>query len=322
MLAGYTGEAGAWREWLLRAVAGSPQQVNIMYGLGGERRLTELELPWLPGFMNSAPVRIGNAAWEQFQLDVFGEVCDTLHAAARLGLPLEENVWRLERAFALFLEQHWRDPDEGIWEVRGPRQHFVHSKMMAWVAFDRLIKTVERFGAEGDVARWRTVREEIHREVCAQGFDAQQNAFVQAYGSKELDASLLMMPLVGFLPPSDPRVRGTVEAIERHLMADGFVLRYRTHSHVDGLPPGEGAFLPCTFWFADTLAALGRRDDAKKIFERLAKLANDVGLIAEEYDPVNCRLLGNFPQTFTHVALVNTAFNLWKPGGAAEHRPS
>ena len=247
MLAGYTGEAGAWREWLLRAVAGAPQQVNIMYGLGGERRLTELELPWLPGFMNSAPVRIGNAAWEQFQLDVFGEVCDTLHAAARLGLPLEENVWRLERAFALFLEQHWRDPDAG--NLGSPRtapafRAFQNDGLGRIRSIDQ--DPFERFGAEGDVARcWRTVREEIHREVCAQGFDAQQNAFVQAYGSKELDASLLMMPLVGFLPPSDPRVRGTVEAIERHLMADGFVLRYRTHSHVDGLPPGEGAFLPC-----------------------------------------------------------------------------
>ena len=320
MLAGYTDEACAWREWLLRAVAGSPQQLNIMYGLAGERRLTEFELPWLPGYMNSAPVRIGNAAWEQFQLDVFGEVCDTLHVAARLGLPFEENVWRIERELGEYLEQHWRDPDEGIWEIRGPRQHFVHSKMMAWVAFDRLVKTVERFGAVGTVDRWRTTRDTIHREVCEQGFDTQQNAFVQAYGSTELDASLLMMPLVGFLPPSDPRVRGTVAAIERELMADGFVLRYRTQSDVDGLPPGEGAFLPCTFWLADNLAAMGRRGDAEKIFERLAGLANDVGLISEEYDPANGRLLGNFPQAFTHVALVNTAFNLWKPGGPAQHR--
>ena len=322
MLAGYTDEARAWREWLLRSVAGSPQQVNIMYGLGGERRLIEVELPWLPGYRNSSPVRIGNAAWKQFQLDVFGEVCDTLYAAARLGLPLEEPVWRLECEFAQFLEQHWRDPDEGIWEVRGPRQHFVHSKMMAWVAFDRLVKTAERFGADAPVNRWRTIRDEIHREVCERGFDAQQNTFVQTYGSTELDASLLMMPLVGFLPPGDPRVVGTVTAIERQLMVDGgFVLRYRTHSQVDGLPPGEGAFLPCTFWLADNLAMIGRRTDAEKIFERLAGLANDVGLLSEEYDPAAGRLLGNFPQALTHVALVNTAFNLWQPGGAARHRP-
>lgn len=320
ILSGYTEEAAAWREWLLRAVAGQPDQMNIMYGLRGERRLTELELSWLPGYENSAPVRIGNAAWKQFQLDVFGEVCDALHLARRSGMPLEHNVWAVERELGEYLEEHWRDPDEGIWEIRGPRQHFVHSKVMAWVAFDRMIKTVERFGVKGPVDRWRTCRKEVHAEVCRRGFDKKLNSFVQSYESHELDASLLMIPLVGFLPPSDPRVHGTIEAIKRELMVDGFVKRYRTQSHVDGLPPGEGAFLPCTFWLADCLAAMGQREEAEEIFQRLMGLANDVGLLSEEYDPAAKRLLGNFPQAFTHVALVNTAFNLARLEGPAKHR--
>ncbi|MCC7085257.1 MAG: glycoside hydrolase family 15 protein [Pirellulales bacterium] len=321
MLGGFTDEAKAWRQWLLRAVAGKPEQLNIMYGLAGERRLTEIELPWLPGYENSSPVRSGNAAWRQFQLDVFGEVCDALHVARRLGIPQDQDVWAIECELGNYLETKWREPDEGIWEIRGPRQNFVHSKMMAWVAFDRLAKCVERFGLEGPVARWRAIRDEIHAEVCNRGYDRQQNAFVQVYDGSELDASLLMMPMVGFLPPSDPRVQGTVAAIARELVTDGFVARYRSDSHVDGLPPGEGAFLPCTFWLADNLAAMGRRDEAEQIFERLAHLANDVGLLSEEYDPVAKRFLGNFPQAFTHVALVNAAFNLWRSSGPAQHRP-
>jgi GH15 family glucan-1,4-alpha-glucosidase len=320
LLGGFTSEAAAWREWLLRAIAGSPSQLNIMYGLCGERRLTEVELPWLPGYENALPVRVGNAAYKQFQLDVFGEVCDALHQARRLGLKLEKNVWAMELELARYLQEHWRDPDEGIWEIRGPRQHFVHSKVMAWVAFDRLIHTVEQLGAKGPVDSWRKARDEIHREVCERGFDAEKNSFVQHYGTKELDASLLMIPLVGFLPESDPRVVGTVEAIERELLVDGFVLRYRTESQIDGLPPGEGAFLPCSFWLVDNLVAIGRRDDGEKLFERLVGLANDLGLLSEEYDPHDKRLLGNFPQAFTHVALVNSAFNLWESRGPTKHR--
>jgi GH15 family glucan-1,4-alpha-glucosidase len=320
MLGSFIVEATAWRAWLLRAIAGSPEQLNIMYGLRGERRLTEVELDWLPGYENSAPVRLGNAAHTQFQLDVFGEVCDALHVCRRLGLPLDKNVWAIETKLAEYLESQWREADEGIWEIRGPRQHFVHSKVMAWVAFDRLVKGVERFGLEGPAAKWRAIRDAIHREVCEQGYDSQRNSFVQSYGSKELDASLLMMSMVGFLPITDQRVQGTVAAIQQELMTDGFVARYRSQSHVDGLPPGEGAFLPCTFWLADNLAAMGRRDEAVQIFERLAKLTNDVGLLSEEYDPIGRRFLGNFPQAFTHVALVNAAFNLWKPGGPAQHR--
>ena len=247
MLGGFTEEAAAWRDWLHRAVAGSPSQLNILYGLAGERRLTEIELPWLAGYENSKPVRIGNAAWSQFQLDVFGEICDSLHAARRMKVPLDENVWAVERELGEYLEQHWRDPDEGIWEVRGPRRHFVHSKVMAWVAFDRLVKTIERFGAEGPLDRWQGVREEVHREVCQRGFDPKQNTFVQSYDSDELDASLLMLPLVGFLPSDDPRIRGTVAAIERELMQGGFVARYRTHPNVDGLPPGKECFSPARF---------------------------------------------------------------------------
>jgi GH15 family glucan-1,4-alpha-glucosidase len=317
---GYTDEAEAWREWLLRAVAGTPSQLNIMYGLAGERRLSELELEWLPGYEGAAPVRIGNAAYQQFQLDVYGEVMDALYVARRFGLPPEENAWRVQRALLDFLESSWRRPDEGIWEVRGPQRHFTHSKVMAWVAVDRMIKTVEHFGLQGPVERWRRLRDAIHAEVCRQGFDAGRQTFVQYYGGKALDASLLMIPLVGFLPPHDPRVRGTVAAIERHLLTDGFVARYPTRPDIDGLPPGEGAFLACTFWLADTYALMGRFDEARQLFERLLGLRNDVGLLAEEYHPTARRLLGNFPQALSHVALVNTACYLSPDMGRAMHR--
>jgi GH15 family glucan-1,4-alpha-glucosidase len=317
---GYVDEARAWREWLERAVAGSPEQAQIMYGLAGEGRLHEIELRHLPGYEGSAPVRIGNAASEQCQLDVYGEVMDTLHLARRAGLPPDDNAWRLQLAMMRFLDSAWERPDEGIWEVRGPRRHFTHSKVMAWVAVDRSIKAVERFGQAGPVDEWRTLRDRIHADVCTRGFDPERAAFVQSYGAKELDASLLMIPLVGFLRASDPRMRGTVDAISRELVHDGFVLRYPTAETIDGLPPGEGVFLPCTFWLADNLALQGRHGEAREIFERLLALRNDVGLLSEEYDPHARRLLGNFPQAFTHVGLVNTARNLGRRGGPAEHR--
>jgi GH15 family glucan-1,4-alpha-glucosidase len=320
MIAGYTEEARAWRDWLLRAVAGEPSQLNIMYGLAGERRLTEIKLDWLAGYEGSSPVRIGNAAYQQFQLDVYGEVMDALHLTRRAGLNCDENAWRVQRVLLEFLKTAWTEPDEGIWEVRGPRRHFTHSKVMAWVAVDRGIKAVERFGLKGPVEAWRKLRAIIHDDICRRGFDQDRNTFVQYYGAKDLDSSLLMMPLVGFLPPSDPRVDGTVRAIERDLMIDGFVARYATKQEVDGLPPGEGAFLPCTFWLADNLAMLGRRDDALRIFEGLLRLRNDVGLLSEEYDAKRQRLLGNFPQAFTHVSLINTACNLSRPSGPAEDR--
>lgn len=320
MLGGYTEEARAWREWLLRAVAGKPGELNIMYGLAGERRLPELELPWLPGYGGSSPVRIGNAAYQQFQLDVYGELMDSMHVARRSGLAPDENAWMLQRALAEYLESVWRQPDEGIWEVRGPRRHFTHSKVMAWVAMDRMVKAVERFGLQGPVERWRATRDAIHRDIMQNGFDPKQNSFVQYYGGSEIDASLLMIPLVGFLPASDVRVRGTVEAIERHLMLDGFIRRYPTKPAIDGLPPGEGAFLACTFWLADNFALAGRQADALALFERLLQLRNDVGLLSEQYDPANRRLLGNFPQAFSHISLVNTACNLYRAHGPAEDR--
>jgi GH15 family glucan-1,4-alpha-glucosidase len=321
MMGGYTEEARAWREWLLRAVAGSPPQIQIMYGLAGERRLTELELGWLPGYEGAAPVRIGNAAHGQLQLDIYGEVMDALHVARRQGLPPDENAWRVQRELLKYLETIWDQPDEGIWEVRGPRRHFTHSKMMAWVAMDRAVKGVEQLGLGGPMARWRALRDEIHAEVCRRGFDPARNTFVQYYGSRELDASLLMMPLVGFLPPDDPRVQGTVAAIERELLQDGFVLRYPTTPAVDGLPPGEGAFLACTFWLADNYALLGRRAEARECLERLLALRNDVGLLSEQYDPGAKRLTGNFPQAFSHVSLINTACNLSEEPGPADVRP-
>jgi GH15 family glucan-1,4-alpha-glucosidase len=318
--AGHMDEARAWRDWLIRAVAGNPSATQIMYGLAGERRLTELELPWLPGYQGARPVRIGNAASDQFQLDVYGEVIDAMYHARVHGLESHPVTWPLMKVLMAFLESAWTRPDEGIWEVRGRRRHFTHSKVMAWVAFDRAVKSVERFGREGPVEHWREVRDTIHAQVCREGFDQGLGAFVQYYGAKQLDASLLMIPLVGFLPASDPRVGGTAEAIERHLMRDGFVLRYPTVEAVDGLPPGEGAFLPCTFWLCDNLALMGRTDEARAIFDRLLGLCNDVGLLSEEYDPQARRLVGNFPQAFSHVGLINTAANLSRAVGPAEHR--
>jgi GH15 family glucan-1,4-alpha-glucosidase len=320
MTGGYTEEARAWREWLLRAVAGKPSQAQILYGVGGERLLPEWELSWLPGFAGSTPVRVGNAAANQFQLDVYGEVMDSLHYARRLGLEASDDAWRVQTALVEFVMDAWTRPDEGIWEVRGPRRHFTHSKVMAWVALDRAVKAVERFGLSGPVEGWKKTRAAIHAEVCARGFDDKRNAFVQHYGSPELDASLLMIPLVGFLHADDPRVRGTVAAIQKELCSEGFVLRYRTQSDVDGLPPGEGAFLPCTFWLADNLALQGRWEEARELFERLLEVRNDVGLLAEEYDPRARSFLGNFPQAISHTALINTAANLALRKGPAQHR--
>jgi GH15 family glucan-1,4-alpha-glucosidase len=292
-----------------------------MYGAAGERRLTEIVLDQLPGYQGARPVRIGNAAVGQHQLDVYGEIMDALHLARKTGIEGKEEAWDLQRWVVQFVERNWREPDEGIWEVRGPRRHFTHSKVMAWVAVDRAIKAAERFGLRAPrLDRWRTLRGEIHRDVCEKGFDRDRGAFTQAYDRPELDASLLMIPLVGFLPPSDPRVRGTVEAIERELCDDGFVLRYPTRESVDGLPPGEGAFLACSFWLADNLALLGRHAEAKAVFDKLLALRNDVGLLSEEYDPRAKRLVGNFPQAFSHVGLVNTARNLSHRGGPAEER--
>jgi GH15 family glucan-1,4-alpha-glucosidase len=319
MLGGYTEEAQAWREWLLRSIAGSQSQLNVLYGLAGERRLTEIEIGWLPGYEGSPPVRIGNTAHQQFQLDVYGEVLDALHLARRRGPEPDENAWRVQRALVESLESNWSEPDDGMWEVRGPRQHFTHSKVMAWVALDRMVKTAENFGLEGPIERWRKLRAEIHDEVCRKGFDSEQNAFVQCYGGRQLDSSLLRIPLVGFLPPTDSRVRGTVEAIERHLMRDGLVARHANKREIDGLGPDD-IFLPCSFWLADNLALLGRRDDAQRLFERLLDLRNDVGLLSEEYDSSRRRLLGNFPQAFTHVSLVNTAENLSRVMGPARDR--
>jgi len=319
LISGYTDEARLWREWLLRAIAGHPQDTQIMYGVAGERMLTELELPWLNGYENSAPVRIGNAAHQQFQLDVYGEVIDTLHVARKYQLERSDDAWRLQSALLDFLESGWKQPDEGIWEVRGPRRDFTHSKVMAWVAVDRSIKDIRGFG-DGPLDRWLALRDEIHRDVCTRGFDGERNAFVQYYGSKSLDASLLMIPLVGFLPAKDPRVVSTVRAIERELIYRGLVLRYRTETGVDGLPPGEGTFLPCTFWLADNYVLAGRYQEARDLFLRLLDLRNDVGLLSEEYDPILRRQLGNFPQAFSHVSLVNTAHNLMPAEGPAEHR--
>jgi GH15 family glucan-1,4-alpha-glucosidase len=324
MAAGYRDEACAWRDWLLRAAAGDPAQLQIMYGPAGERRLTELELKWLPGYEGSAPVRIGNAAVSQLQLDVYGEVMGALHEARRIGIESDEFSWPLQQHLLEYLENGWRQPDEGIWEVRGPRRHFTHSKVMAWVAVDRAVKDMERYGLPGDLERWKRLREAIHAEVCQKGYDPARRSFTQYYGGLELDASLLMIPLVGFLPAGDERVRATVEAIERELCYDGFVRRYQTSGsrHVDGLPAGEGVFLACTFWLADNYLLLGRRDEARRLFERLLTVCNDVGLLSEQYEPSTCRLLGNFPQAFSHVSLINTATSLSAAMDKTEHRKS
>ena len=321
LVAGYTDEAEAFRDWLLRAVAGDPGGLQIMYSVTGERRLPELELDWLEGYEQSRPVRTGNAASRQFQLDVYGEVLDMLCLCRRQNLPVGSDTWPFEKALLRFLDSAWKEPDEGIWEVRGPRRHFTHSKVMAWVAFDRAVKAVETAGLEGPVERWRKTRATIHQEICEQGFNKSIGSFVQYYGSDELDASLLMLPLVGFLPPSDPRIKGTVDAIERNLMRDGFVDRYISREHVDGLPPGEASFLPCSFWMVDNFLLQGQRDKAEALFERLLGVRNDLGLLSEEYHARTGRMLGNFPQAFSHVGLVNTARNLGAAEGPAEHRP-
>lgn len=310
MTAGYREEANEWRHWLDRAIGGSPEDIQIMYGLAGERRLPEWEVDWLAGYENSRPVRVGNAAAGQRQLDVYGELMNALYQAHRRGSQRDENSWSIRRVFLDTLEKIWSEPDEGIWEVRGGRQQFVHSKVMAWVAFDRAIRSVEEFGYEGPVDRWRAVRDEIHRQVCDQGFDREKNSFVQSYGSKALDASLLLMAVVGFLPPEDSRILGTVAAIERELMQGGFVRRYDTGGGNDGLAGSEGVFLACSFWLVDNYALMGRTKDAEALFEKLVGLANDVGLFAEEYDVKRKRQVGNFPQAFTHVALVNAALRL------------
>ncbi len=318
--AGYKRDAEAWRQWLLRAVAGSPAQMQTLYGVGGERPALEYELPYLAGYAGSKPVRVGNAAAQQFQLDVYGEVIDVMHQTRRLGLAVDCAGWELERCLVKFVAEHWQKPDMGIWEVRGPARHFTHSKILAWVAMDRAVQACEKFGLPGDVAAWRGVRDRIHAEVCARGYNQKVGAFVQSLDSDKLDASLLMMPLVGFLPPSDPRVQSTIKAIEKNLMSGGFVLRYHTDTEVDGLPQGEGAFLPCSFWLVDCLNLTGRYDEAREMFERLLSLRNDLGLLAEEYDPRTRRLAGNFPQAFSHVALLNSAANLSKHHGPAAQR--
>ncbi|MEU0168677.1 glycoside hydrolase family 15 protein [Streptomyces iakyrus] len=318
LAAGYQEEAEAWRNWLLRAVAGDPADLQIMYGVAGERRLPEFELPWLSGFVGSAPVRIGNDAVNQLQLDVWGEVMDSLSLARESGLSAQPDVWALQTALMDFLRTNWRQPDEGLWEVRGGRRQFVHSKVMVWVAADRAVRTLERHPElDGDLDGWRALRDEVHQEVCEKGYDPERNTFTQSYGSRELDAALLLIPRVGFLPPDDPRVLGTIDAVREELTHGGFLLRYSTaDAEVDGLPGGEGVFLVCSFWLADALYMTGRTKEARELFERLAGLANDVGLLSEEFDPVTGRHLGNFPQAFSHIGLVNTALALFGADGA------
>ncbi|HEX5544529.1 MAG TPA: glycoside hydrolase family 15 protein [Nitrospira sp.] len=324
LTAGYKEEASNWRDWLIRTIAGDPSQLQIMYGIAGERRLTELELPWLSGYEGSTPVRTGNAAWRQLQLDVFGEVMDTLHQARRTGMETNERGWDIQTTMMEYLESKWKEPDEGIWEIRGPRRHFTHSKIMAWVATDRMVKDIEAFHLPGDAARWKQVREQIHQEVCDKGFDPSRNTFTQYYGSRQPDASLLMIPLVGFLSPDDPRVQGTVQAIEKELCHDGLILRYSHEGSqdVDGLPSGEGTFLACSFWLANTYVLQGRHNEAEQLFQRLLALRNDLGLLSEEYDTGAKRLVGNFPQALSHLSLVNTAYTLSNAAGPSQHRQS
>jgi len=321
LYSGFQAEAQAWRKWLLRAIAGDPAELQIMYGVAGERRLSEYTADWLPGYEGN-PVRIGNAAARQFQLDVYGEVMDALHQARQSGLQRSDPSWALQVQLMKFVEEHWTEPDEGIWEVRGASQHFTHSKLMAWVAADRAVKAVETFGLSGPAKRWATLRDKIRRDIMTNGYDEDRKTFTQFYGSRELDAALLMVPLVGFLPADDERVRGTVAAVEQHLLRDGFVQRYSQPPSrgVDGLPAGEGAFLACSFWLADNYALMGRRDEARELFERLLALRNDVGLLSEEYDPAAGRLVGNFPQAFSHVPLIDTARNLSTARGPSEER--
>jgi GH15 family glucan-1,4-alpha-glucosidase len=319
--AGYTGEAAAWRNWLLRAVAGDPKELRIMYGLAGERRLSEYELPWLPGYESSKPVRVGNAASNQLQLDVYGELMDALMHSRRQGLDVEKAGWSLQCMMVKHLETIWQQPDEGIWEIRGPRRHFTYSKVMVWVAFDRMVRSAEEFGLSGPVDHWREVREQVHEDVCANGFNAEFGSFMQYYGAEtQLDASLLHIPIVGFLPCDDERVRGTIAAIEKHLTRDGFVRRYEARSSVDGLAGDEGVFLACSFWLVDCMTMQGRLKEARTLFERLLTLRNDVGLLAEEYDVGNKRQVGNFPQAFSHIALVNAAYNLCEALWPGEHQ--
>jgi GH15 family glucan-1,4-alpha-glucosidase len=320
MNANYFEEAEAWRHWLQRAVAGSPEQAQIMYGLAGERRLDELVLDWLPGYAHSRPVRVGNAAALQLQLDVYGEVVDALHHARLGGLGADAGTWAIQGKMLEHLETIWSEPDQGIWEVRAKRRHFTYSKVMAWVAMDRAIRSIEKFHLDGPLRHWRELRRRIHADICRHGFNTRLNSFVQSYGSRELDASLLLIPLTGFLPPEDPRVRGTLAAIERHLTVDGLVLRYHTRRTLDGLPRGEGFFLACSFWLADNLILQGRRDEARALFERLLALRNDVGLLSEQYDMRARRMLGNFPQAFSHVGLINTAFNLTRHASPLRQR--
>jgi GH15 family glucan-1,4-alpha-glucosidase len=320
--AGYVDEAHAWREWLVRAVAGEPAKLQILYGVMGERRIDERELDWLPGYEGSRPVRAGNAAVIQRQLDVYGELMDALHVARSSGLDADDDAWAVQRACLDWLEGHWEEPDQGIWEVRGARQPFTFSKVMVWAAFDRAIKSVEQLGAEGPVDRWRALRDGVHAEVCARGFEGARGTFTQAYGSPLLDASLLLLPIVGFLPGKDPRVLGTIDAIQRELVVDGFMRRYQTceRGNVDGLPGRDGAFLACSFWLVDALVLADRRDEATALFERLLAVRNDVGLLSEEYDTRRQRLVGNFPQAFSHVALINSARNLSVEHGPAKQR--
>jgi GH15 family glucan-1,4-alpha-glucosidase len=310
LASGFVTEARAWRDWLLRAAAGSPADLRIMYGLDGTRRLPEYELPWLAGYENSAPVRVGNGAADQFQLDVWGEVLEGLHLGRVTDLSVSDDAWELQRALMDFLEGNWNEPDNGLWEVRGPRRHFVHSKVMAWVGADRMVRAVEQLHLDGPVDRWKALRDDIHRDVCANGYDADRDTFTQYYGGADLDAALLVIPRVGFLPWDDARVAGTVRAVQQELCEDGFVLRYRTHSGVDGLPGDEGAFLACSFWLVDALHGVGRTGEARDLFERLLALRNDVGLLAEEWDPVAKRQVGNFPQAFSHEPLINSARQL------------
>jgi GH15 family glucan-1,4-alpha-glucosidase len=317
---GYADEAAAWQEWLLRAAAGDPSKLQIMYGVGGERRLEEYEVPWLAGYEASKPVRVGNAAHAQFQLDVYGEVLDAMLHARLAGLKAAPAGWALEKALVQFVEKAWDQPDEGIWETRGPRRHFTHSKVMAWVALDRAITTAEKFDLEAPLDRWKEVRAAIHARVCRDGFDPKLNSFVQYFGGDRLDAALLMIPVVGFLPPDDPRVKGTIAMVEKRLLRGGFVSRYEVPKGPDG-PPREGSFLACSFWLADCYALTGERDKAREMFDRLTAICNDVGLLPEQYDPAAKRGLGNFPQGFSHVGLVNTALNLSRPAeGPAEQR--